>query len=297
MFRFRQLFSLFGILAFVAYTLAFPLKPRDGAPVAISSAQTKQYIIPAQFASSAYCTTLKRGSILAEDAKILYYAGDGRKIQRVYVAHSPSQGIIVAYQGTNTSSIHSIEDDIEPVRKHVDSRLAFLGKDVKISDGFQDQWLLTADKVLNETKKALKQYHHSNLLVVGHSLGAALALLTSAYISNNINATLQTVLFGLPRVGNDEFANAIDKYVPDQNHIVNYHDPVPHLPGKSLGFQSPSGEIWINHNGSYSALRCPGQENPQCSDSVPFYEYDVDNHLGPYFGIYMGSHNCSASRY
>lgn len=296
MFQLRQLISLFGILAFAAYTLAIPVQRRDGTPVTISSAQTQQYIVPAQFASSAYCTNLNVGSNLAQDATVLFYAGDGRKIQRVYVAHSPSQGVIVAYQGTNTSSIDSIEHDIDPVRVDVDSRLAFLGDDVKVSDGFQDQWLLTADDVLSATKSALNQFPGSNLLVVGHSLGAALALLTSAYLSQNVNATPQTILFGLPRVGNDEFANGIDTFVPNQNHIVNYRDPVPHLPGKTLGFQSPSGEIWINQDDSFSALQCPGQENENCSDEVHFYDYDVDDHLGPYFGVYMGSHDCTSSR-
>jgi Lipase (class 3) len=270
MFRFRQFVSLFGLFTFGAYALALPVLRRDGTPVTISSAQTQQYVIPAQFASSAYCTNLQEGSNLAQDATVLYYAGDGREIQRVYIAHSPSQGIIVAYQGTNTSSIHSIENDIKPDRVDIDSRLAFLGNDVKISSGFQEQWLKTADDVLRETQSALNQFPSSNLLVVGHSLGAALALLTSAYLSHNINAPIRTVLFGLPRVGNDEFANGIDQFVPNQNHIVNYHDPVPHLPGKTLGFQSPSGEIWINQDGSSTALQCPGQENDDCSDEVHF---------------------------
>lgn len=288
MILFVPLIYLFNLLVVRSSALSIPQIRNDETPKLITFSQTERFIIPARFASSAYCTNLTEGSNLDEDATILYYAGNGRQIQRVYVAHSPTQGVIVAFQGTNTSSIRSIENDIEFDQVKVNSRLSFLGKDVQISYGFQDQWLQTADEILRETQKALQRFPGSNLMVVGHSLGAALALLSAAHLSQNVHVSLSTILFGLPRVGNDEFANAIDKFLPNQNHIVNFRDPVPHLPPRTFGFQHSSGQIWIKKYGSTNALQCPGQENEHCSDEVHFYDYDVDDHFGPYFGVEMG---------
>lgn len=48
---------------------------------------------------SRYCTNLAPGNSLGSDGTVLFAAGDGRDVQRVYVAHSPSQGVVVAYQG------------------------------------------------------------------------------------------------------------------------------------------------------------------------------------------------------
>lgn len=77
----------------------------------------------------------------------------------------------------------------------------------------------------------------------------------------------------------------------DQNHIVNYRDPVPHVPAKVLGFQHPLGEIWIGNKEGDLVYQCPGYENQLCSDSVSMFHYDIGDHTGKYFGLNM---DCTA---
>jgi pimeloyl-ACP methyl ester carboxylesterase len=184
--------------------------------------------------------------------------------------------------------------------------LEWLGPDVKIARGFQEAWDDSAQQVLDQVRLAKDRYPDARITTTGHSLGGAIALLGALHLSHFLSADVKVVVFGMPRVGNREvclaldrfftfialtfpssatsikFANAVDQYLPDQNHIVNYKDPVPHMPAMILGFRHPLGEIWIANEQGDLVYQCPGYENEHCSDSVS--GYDLLNHSGPYFG-------------
>lgn len=220
------LLALVQLVCAVPLARAAPLLPRDSpAPTPASAASLASYAPPARFASDAYCGNLTVGSRVGDDGEVLWLAGDGRKTQRVYVAHSPSHGIVVAHQvrrdgvlqealllmtgrwqGTNTSSLYSLLNDGDFVRDERDARLDFLGSDASVSGGFQDAWLDTADAVLAQVRAALATYKGSRVLVTGHSLGASISLLDAAYLRHETGAAVDTVLFGLPRSGNREEA-------------------------------------------------------------------------------------------
>ena len=62
---------------------------------------------------------------------------------------------------------------------------------------------------------------------------------------------------GMPRVGNQAFANFVDSQLSGRvTHVNNQEDPVPVVPGELLGFHHPSGEIHIQDSGAWDA--CPG---------------------------------------
>jgi len=80
----------------------------------------------------------------------------------------------------------------------------------------------------------MSTYGTSQVTIVGHSLGAALALLDSVYLPIWIpNASFQVITFGMPRVGNQAFANYIDANW-GVTHINNMEDPVPTVPGEAI---------------------------------------------------------------
>jgi len=133
----------------------------------------------------------------------------------------------------------------------------------------------------------------SSVTVVGHSLGAALALLDGVYFHIQLDASVnvRVVGYGMPRVGNEDFANWVDAYLTGQvTHVNNLKDPIPILPSMFLGFRHPSGEVHIK--GSNTWVSCPGQDNPstQCIvGAVPgVIQSNLTNHDGPYNGIEMG---------
>jgi predicted lipase len=96
--------------------------------------------------------------------------------------------------------------------------------------------------------------------VVGHSLGAALSLLDGVYLRVQLSASVsvRVVGYGMPRVGNQDFANWVDNNLGgDVTHINNKEDPIPILPGRFLGFYHPSGEVHITDSDTWE--NCPGK--------------------------------------
>ena len=78
----------------------------------------------------------------------------------------------------------------------------------------------------------------------------------------------------------------------------NVDDPIPIVPGRSLGFQHPETELHIVSDDTYEVVACPGNDDAtdaECTiSSVPnVLESDILNHLGPYPGdIHMGTIYC-----
>jgi predicted lipase len=126
----------------------------------------------------------------------------------------------------------------------------------------------TAPKILSTVKQTLSAQKASAVTVVGHSLGGALALLDGLFLRLNLPASVavKVVSYGMPRVGNQDFANFVDKQLNGQvTHINNQEDPVPLVPLIAMGFHHPSGEIHIIDSGSWE--NCPGV----CSLSLLFF--------------------------
>lgn len=251
-----------------------------------------------------YCTELEEGSKVGQDGTVIWKAGNGINSQMVFIAHSPTAGIVIAHQGTNQSSAASVEHDlrINQVSMHTslttiektvaDGKQEQDSKPIFVAEGFQNAWLQTSKQVLEQIENARIRFPNETITITGHSLGAAISLFDALAIQNTFkNATLQTILFGMPRIGNAEFANLVDATLPAQKHIINQRDPVPHLPFQSFGFRQASGEVWIQSidlkRDQQNALACPGQENPNCSDSIHFGQFNLDDHDGPYFGVKM----------
>lgn len=144
----------------------------------------------------------------------------------------------------------------------------------------------------------------TNVIVLGHSLGAAVGELLAVYLAKRLDGAAVTArAFASPRVGNVPWANYVDATFPHGSfqYMTNFNDPVPRLPPKDWGFRHPSNEVFITGIGSQQALACSGQENKKCSaqfaDPVQFFTslltwMDDDVHNGPYAGVKMGNVNC-----
>mgnify|MGYP003328226683 CR=1 FL=1 len=141
---------------------------------------------------------------------------------------------------------------------------------------------------LNQTIiKKLNKHQNKNLLITGHSLGAALATLLTYELNKDYNISLVT--FGSPRVGNKEFVKDMLKHSFLSNRVTHYFDIVPHLPQEILNYKHLPGEIWFNElNTHFKICDDDNIEDNECSNKCwPFFCTSISDHLN-YLNISMG---------
>jgi len=291
-------------LALLTATLAAPLVPRENkAPVTPLTAAQISAITPfAWMANAAYCSHAAVMSWACGSAcsalpgvKVILTGGDNAATPDYYVAYYPAAGaIIVSHQGTTTDNILSLIDDGEANLVGLDQSYFPGTSGLEVHDGFQQTFERSASAILSAVESGISTYGASHIFVVGHSLGAAIGLLDGLYLSTHLSTPVTTTVFGLPRVGNQAFANYIDAHALSLQHVTNDNDIVPRLPSTDFGYEHPSGEVFITSVGGSTYDACPGQENYNCAIGIFFLEDSTSPHDGPYAGVMIGSDYCTA---
>lgn len=286
----------------------------DTTPVSVDDlASTVQR--PAQFARAAYCQTAQVQNWTCgapcdaiKGVNILQIGGDSGTVPFYFIAHDPTDNsIVVAHQGTDAKNILSIANDAAFGLVAV-NQTNFPGAPAtaEVHKGFQETFERTSDGILAGVKAALAATNATKVAVTGHSLGAALATMDSVMLRLALpkSVTITAATFGLPRSGNQDWANFVDATVGGGGdtsvfaHVSNQNDPVPVVPPRFLGFQQVGGEIHIQDvdaSGQATAiLNCPGQDNAACSEGNSLVDVSVSNHLGPYFNdLSFGGKQCN----
>jgi len=269
----------------------------------LSTDQTDAFVRPARFAQIAYCSP---GAVQGwqcgapcdalPGVQSIVTGGDGAVTPFYYVAHDPtSQSIVVAHQGTDPGKILSIANDLQILLEPLDQNLfPNVDPSIKIHDGFAKTFARTAPDILGNVTAALTSFGVNKVEIHGHSLGAAVAAIDAVFLSQHLDpsVSISTVLFGLPRTGNQAWADFVDQTLSGVVHIHNRNDPVSTVAPRDLDYQHFSGEVHIQDAGS---LNCTGQENQGqgCIDSQSILHTSVADHLGPYYdNISMGRSSC-----
>ncbi|KLO07429.1 lipase [Schizopora paradoxa] len=295
--------------ALISVVTAAPSLQRRQAITTISTTKRASFKPYSFYASTAYCQpaktlTWKCGANCKANPSFEPVAsgGDGSDTPFWYVGFDPTLNTVIsAHEGTNTSSILSLLTDANVAFTNLDSKL-FPGVPaaVQVHSGFAASQAQTAHSILAAVKSTLSTFASTSpsVTVVGHSLGAAISLLDAVYLPLHLPSGTQIkyIGYGLPRVGNQNFANYVDNHITALNggqgltRINNREDPIPINPGMFLGFHHPSGELHIQDSGDWDA--CPGQDNPSTLCIVGDVPSDVQgnltNHDGPYNGVTMG---------
>ncbi|KAJ7579670.1 alpha/beta-hydrolase [Mycena floridula] len=260
---------------------------------------------PALFSRAAYCKSLATTkkwncgpacNSLGKNVKLLESGGDGGKIPRWYIAHDKDTStIVVAHQGTDPKNPSSVWNDVKLPQVPLNSTLfkAQNGKDIRVHMGFQTAFERTQDTIHRGVRAALAQNKVSKLLITGHSLGAALAMMDSVLLRQTLPSRIKisVMIFGLPRVGNQAWANYVDtKLKGALTYVSNGGDIVTRVPPRLLSFRHPRGEVHIKIPGDETSLiACDGQENMGGSVGNSIFQLNGVDHTGPYFfGICLG---------
>lgn len=197
------------------------------------------------------------------------FFGEKSKSTQAFVAGN-DKIIIVAFRGTEKK----IKDFLADAKLRLED-----GSVGKVHRGFQDAlhevW---GDAVGDEDMRLyLKQIQDKQQTIwfCGHSLGAALATLAAAeYIlkDNNKDSSVVNGIYtiGLPRVGNDDFAEGFDAVLADKCfRFVNNNDVVTQnpLPGLVFKYTHVGHQLYIDSDG---ILR----------PSIPWWKKTWDKWLG-----------------
>ncbi|KAH9937882.1 lipase [Epithele typhae] len=274
-----------------AHALSVPFAPdkRAAAATAMTDAQMaaiKPYVF---YESATYC----RASTLVPnwncgawcdanpDFKPVAAGGDNSGTQPLrlvegFVGYDPkTQEVVVSHQGTDLRSIEQLIEDFNLVFTNLDSTLfPGMSSDIKVYKGFQDAFKkrVSATDTLAAVQKAMSTFNTKKVVATGHSLGSAMALLESLYYHLNLpDANVRFFGTGLPRVGNQAFADFIDAAPLSASFLTNARDifPRPAPERQENGDQHCSvGEVSLLHQ-------------------------NVSAHNGPYGGINIGNTGCN----
>ncbi|XP_062080852.1 phospholipase A1-Igamma1, chloroplastic-like [Humulus lupulus] len=159
--------------------------------------------------------------------------------------------ITIAWRGTVTR-LEWIADMMDFLKPISGNKIPCPDPSVKVESGFVDLYTdkdetcrfckySVREQILSEVKRLIEMYpgEEMSITITGHSLGAALAIL-SAYdiaetginISGNGRVVPLSVLsFSGPRVGNVRFRERLEALGVKVLRVVNVHDVVPKSPG------------------------------------------------------------------
>ena len=183
---------------------------------------------------------------------------------------------VVSFRGTIPSSLKDWIDDLNFIKKDYP-----LCDGCEVHEGFWESYT----SLRNTALEALDRLQPTNVLVTGHSLGAAMAVFAAVDIKYKGYNVAAEYTFGQPRVGDSTFATAYDTSLgPDVSYrVVHYRDIVPHLPPEIAGFHHDATEVWYQENNIQYQVCNGSGEDPDCSDSLAFPD-SIDDHLH-YMGI------------
>lgn len=129
----------------------------------------------------------------------------------------------VVFRGTGNLHEWMIDLDAKQVPWHDDHRDAAL-----LHDGFKSLY----NQVHSPLLSVLQQHMGAGpLFIVGHSLGAALAIVCASYLTG-VSRDMRVYSFAPPRVGNEAFVNAVQRlpHISELFPIANQTDMVPTMP-------------------------------------------------------------------
>ena len=117
---------------------------------------------------------------------------------------------------------------------------------VLIHRGFDTEYSRFRNKILNIAART----ESKKFIISGHSLGSALSTLTALDLASNYKYDVSVVTFGSPRVGNKDFREVMEKYVPDNYRIYFPDDPIVSIPGLLIEYEHAGIALGISSEGT-----------------------------------------------
>ncbi|KAJ9061762.1 hypothetical protein DSO57_1016763 [Entomophthora muscae] len=208
---------------------------------------------------------------------------------RCFVAIDDSnRRILIAFRATendkNTRQNHNLVQ--VPFKGASDMRIRVVRGPLMAMESLEQQILETITTMLNDPSLA-----NHKIAFVGHSLGSSLAALAAARVKTSLNMPgerIEVYAYGMPRIGNRNFAEWYNGLGMAAARVVNKNDLFPQiLGGNNDLLVHIKTELWVTgprNNEQITICDTATLEDPKCSKSVPrsklskelhFYMFDV----------------------
>lgn len=290
--------ALMGVLSIVRWSSIFPvvhaLLSQD-----FSDDRALEY---AKLAGAAYCSPddLAKwdcGSKCTADVTSLQYC-EGNSTN-AYVAIWERR-CLVSFMGSK--EYESILTDLEIFKHTVKWDVC---QNCSVHDGFLYEWQ-SLEQCVKKQLIALgcpsgSYLPFTSILVTGHSLGAALTAIAMMALDAHGWSIHEAYMFGMPRVGDEQFAAKFNDLFKDKFFRVTHHmDPVVQLPPSWLPSYWRHVEPEIFYDGVVAAghQRCEADGDVNCSGQYAglfpiakdflLHAYDHEN----YMDIWIGGASC-----
>lgn len=134
-----------------------------------------------------------------------------------------SHHIIISFRGTDNFKGWLSDFDVYPLQELK-----------MIHQGFYDSWSFFKPWI----DKYIESYNGKDLFIIGHSRGAAFAVLCARHLAKNRNIKGSScIVYGCPRIGTKEFRDQFNKLPIDCTRITNGFDLVTRIPTHLMGFR------------------------------------------------------------
>ncbi|XP_071177791.1 lipase ZK262.3-like [Mytilus edulis] len=146
------------------------------------------------------------------------------------------KAIVLAYQGTTDSKQFWDEVQSVLITFKVPSDIG----NGKVQGYFKKAHDKLYDCVVESMQAQISMYPNYEFWITGHSLGGAIASIASArllYDGKIRNDKIALYTFGMPRVGDRQYALDHNRLVNNSWRVIHRNDPVPHYP-VSTGFSN-----------------------------------------------------------
>lgn len=164
--------------------------------------------------------------------------------------------------------------------------------DCQVHNGFYTAVKNLKEHVIKSVIEIKEKTGYSNVIVTGHSLGAAVAQLIGMELSA-VDIKNQVYNFGQPRVGDKKYANFVNVISEELVRFTHDKDMVPHVPPREMGYLHSCREVFEDKSGFLKECSLDDCEDPKCADQYKLYETNTDDH-----SIYLGHYlDCGNSTY
>jgi len=196
--------------------------------------------------------------------------------------------IYLAFRGS--SSKLNWMADFETTKRNYET---YTECDCRVHHGFYEAATNLKEQSINATQEIKKKTGYSNVIVTGHSLGAAVAQLIGMELSA-IDIKNKIYNFGQPRIGDKKYASFVNNISEELARFTHNKDMVPHVPPQEIGYLHSCGEIFEDKSGNLKECSSADCEDQKCSDQYRLSQTNIQDHM-IYLGHYLYCENSTVS--